>query len=127
MDNSERDSSFLASHGHGFIRTAVATPRVYVGDPVRNGEAILKLAAQASEGDVDIVDFPELSLSAYAIDDLFLQEALLQAVEQAVVDLAEASRDLAPVLLVGAPLRRGSALYNCAVVLSRGEILGVVP
>ncbi|GGD10886.1 hypothetical protein GCM10011335_12260 [Aureimonas glaciei] len=127
MTNLERERSFLASHGHGFIRTAVATPRVHVGDPVRNGEAILKLAAQASEGDVDIVVFPELSLSAYAIDDLFLQEALLQAVEQAVVDLAEASRDLAPVLLVGAPLRRGSALYNCAVVLSRGKILGVVP
>jgi len=71
--------------------------------------------------------FPELGLSAYAIDDLFLQDALLTRVEAEIAGLAKASEKLAPVLIVGAPVRHGGALYNAAVVISRGEILGVVP
>jgi len=71
--------------------------------------------------------FPELGLSAYAIDDLLLQDALLDAVEAAIDRLVEASRDLRPACIVGAPLRRNNRLYNCAVVFARGRILGVVP
>ena len=71
--------------------------------------------------------FPELGLSAYAIDDLHLQDALLDAVEAAIERLVEASRDLRPVCIVGAPLRRNNRLYNCAVVFARGRVLGVVP
>jgi len=71
--------------------------------------------------------FPELGLSAYAIDDLHLQDALLDAVEAAIDRLVEASRDLRPVSIVGAPLRRNNRLYNCAVVFARGRVLGVVP
>jgi len=76
---------------------------------------------------VDLMLFPELGLSAYAIDDLLLQDALLDAVEAAVARIVEASRDLRPVCIVGAPLRRNQRLYNCAVVFARGRILGVVP
>ena len=76
---------------------------------------------------VDLMLFPELGLSAYAIDDLFLQDALLDAVERAITDLAAASRDLAPVMVVGAPVRRNQRLYNCGVVIAGGRILGVVP
>ena len=71
--------------------------------------------------------FPELGLSAYAIDDLLLQDALLDAVERAIDQLVEASRGLFPVLVVGAPLRFEGGLYNTAVVIHRGAILGVVP
>src|SRR6185312_15150349 len=71
--------------------------------------------------------FPELGLSAYAIDDLFLQDALLARVEAEIGRLAAASEELAPVLIVGAPLQHNGALYNCAVVISRGRILGVTP
>jgi NAD+ synthase (glutamine-hydrolysing) len=71
--------------------------------------------------------FPELGLSAYAIDDLLLQEALLARVETELAALAKATADLTPVLLVGAPLRRNGRLYNCAVAISKGRILGVVP
>jgi NAD+ synthase (glutamine-hydrolysing) len=76
---------------------------------------------------VDVALFPELSLSGYAIDDLLLQDVLLDAVDQAVVDLARATAKLRPVVVVGAPIRSGARLYNCAVVLHRGEVLGVVP
>jgi NAD+ synthase (glutamine-hydrolysing) len=71
--------------------------------------------------------FPELGLSAYAIDDLFLQDALLDAVDAAVAELAAASRNLASTFVVGAPLRHNQRLYNCAVVISKGRIAGVVP
>src|SRR5690349_6806607 len=84
----------------------------------------------AREGDVESCDlmlFPELGLSAYAIDDLFLQDALLKRVEAEIAGLAAASVRLKPVLVVGAPVAHNGRLYNCAVALSRGRILGVVP
>src|SRR6185295_3945727 len=76
---------------------------------------------------LDLMVFPELGISAYAIDDLHLQDALLDAVEQSIGGLAEASKALRPVFIVGAALRRNNRLYNCAVVISRGAILGVTP
>jgi NAD+ synthase (glutamine-hydrolysing) len=100
---------------------------VATADPARNAESTIELARQADAEGVDLVVFPEMGLSSYAIDDLFLQDALLDAAEEAVGAVRNASRDLAPVLLVGAPLRRNGRLYNTAVVISRGEILGVVP
>ena len=76
---------------------------------------------------VDLMLFPELGISAYAIDDLLLQDALLDAVEAAIAQLVEASQRLRPVFIVGAPVRRNGRLYNCGVVISRGKILGVTP
>jgi len=87
----------------------------------------LALARKADEAKAGLIAFPELGLSAYAIDDLLLQDALLDAVEAAISALAEASRDLFPVIVVGAPLRDQGRLYNTAVVIHRGQILGVVP
>ena len=71
--------------------------------------------------------FPELGMSAYAIDDLLLQDALLDGVEAALRRLVEASQALRPVFILGAPVRRNGRLYNCGVVISRGKILGVTP
>ena len=118
---------FQAIHSHGFVRVAACTPEVAVGDPAFNAAETLALAKDGAARGCDLMLFPELGLSAYAIDDLFLQDALLAEVERQIEGLAAASADLAPVLIVGAPVRRGSALYNAAVVISRGRILGVVP
>ncbi len=119
--------AFYSIHSHGFVRTAVCTPRVGVGDPGFNAAETLEMAREGHAQGVDLMVFPELGLSAYAIDDLFLQDALLQRVEDELAGLAKASAALKPVLLVGAPLRRNGRLYNCAVAISRGRILGVVP
>jgi NAD+ synthase (glutamine-hydrolysing) len=118
---------FHAIHSHGFVRVAACTPAVAVGDPGFNAAQILALAREGDARGVDLMLFPELGLSAYAIDDLLLQDALLSRVEAEMEGLVAASRDLAPVLIVGAPLQHNGALYNCAVVIARGRILGVTP
>ena len=118
---------FGALHRHGFVRVGTSTPRVRTADVAFNRDAILAEARRADEARVDLLVYPELCVSSYALDDLHLQSALLEAVDDALADIVEASRDLAPVLLVGAPLRQDGRLYNCAIVISRGQILGVVP
>jgi NAD+ synthase (glutamine-hydrolysing) len=119
--------AFKSIHQHGMVRVAAATPHVATADPARNAEATIELARRGDAEGVDLIVFPELGLSSYAIDDLLLQDALLDAAERAVVAVRDASRDLAPVLLVGAPLRRNGRLYNTAIAISHGEILGAVP
>jgi len=119
--------SFYAIHTHGFVRAAVCTPRVAVGDPGFNAAETLRQAREGDARGCDLMLFPELGISAYAIDDLLLQDALLQRVRDELGGLAEASAKLSPVLVVGAPLAHNGRLYNCAVVIARGRILGVVP
>jgi NAD+ synthase (glutamine-hydrolysing) len=118
---------FFALHRHGLVRVATATPAVRPADVGFNRDAILAEARRADEARADLVVFPELSVSSYAIDDLHQQAALLDAVEAAVGAIVAASPELAPVLLIGAPLRRDGRLYNCALAISRGHLLGVVP
>ena len=118
---------FHSIYSHGFIRTAVCMPPVRVADPAYNAAQTIRLAEQASEMSAAVAAFPELGLSAYANDDLFHQDALLESAADAVCRVADASRNLTPVLLVGAPLRFDDALFNCAVVIYRGSVLGVVP
>lgn len=98
-----------------------------VGDPASNTEETLVLMREGEARNVDLMVFPELGLSAYAIDDLLLQDALLDGVEAGLERLVGASRDLRPVFVVGAPVRRNGRLYNCAIAIARGRILGVVP
>ena len=119
--------AFRSIYAHGFVRVAACTTRVALADPDSNVTAILAAAQRCHNEGVGIALFPELCVSGYAIDDLLLQDAVLEAVEAALLRLAEATRALRPVLLVGAPLRRLSRLYNTAVVLHRGAVLGVVP
>jgi len=118
---------FYSHHRQGFVRVAACTPRIHIGDPQGNACETLALMRDGEKRSVDLMVFPELGLSAYAIDDLLLQEALLDGVEAALATLLEASRALRTVCIVGAPVRRNQRLYNCAVVLARGRILGVVP
>jgi NAD+ synthase (glutamine-hydrolysing) len=118
---------FHALHRHGFVRVATCTPRVRPADVAFNRDAILDEARRADAAHVDLAVFPELCVSSYAIDDLHLQTALLDAVERAIAEIVAASADLAPVLLIGAPLRHQGRLYNCALVIARGALIGVVP
>ncbi|MBP7242684.1 NAD(+) synthase [Amaricoccus sp.] len=122
-----RSKEFRSMHRHGFVRVATCTPRVRPADVGFNRDAILAEARRADAAHVDLAVFPELCVSSYAIDDLHLQAALLDAVAVALGEIAAASATLAPVLLVGAPLRHEGRLYNCAVAIARGEILGVTP
>jgi len=121
------NAGFFSLHRQGFVRVAACTPRVAIGDPEFNAAETLALAREGHARGVDLMLFPELGLSAYAIDDLFLQDVLLRQVDAAVAQLAEASRDLTPVLIVGAPVQHNGRLYNCAVVIHRGKVLGVTP
>jgi NAD+ synthase (glutamine-hydrolysing) len=118
---------FQSLYTHGFVRVAACAPVVVPADPAANADAILKFAREADAEKAAILLTPELSLSGYAIDDLLLQDALLDAVEAAIAKLKEESKALLPILIVGAPLRARDALFNCAVVIHRGDILGVVP
>ena len=122
--NSER---FNCLYAHGFVRVAACAPVVAPADPATNAEHILKFWREADAERAAVLLTPELSLSGYAIDDLLLQEPLLDAVEAAIARLKAESANLFPILIVGAPLRLSGALYNCAVVIHRGAILGVVP
>ena len=118
---------FRNLHTHGFARVAACTVPVAMADPATNAARIAEQVQALHDDGVDVALFPELSLSGYAIDDLLLQDVLLDAVDAAVVNLAKATTKLRPVVVVGAPIRSGARLYNCAVVLHRGEVLGVVP
>jgi NAD+ synthase (glutamine-hydrolysing) len=118
---------FYSAYAHGFARVAACTVPVRVADPAVNARAVLEQARACSEEGVAVAIFPELCLSGYAIDDLFLQDTLLDAVLDAVATVVEASLDLAPVLVVGAPLVHGNRVLNAAVVIHRGRILGVAP
>ena len=118
---------FYNIHRHGFVRVGTSTPRVRTADISFNRDALLAEAKRGNDARVDLLVYPELCLSSYAIDDLHLQSALLDAVEAAIADIVAESARLSPVLLIGAPLRRGSTLYNCALVIAHGQLLGVVP
>ena len=123
----DRQRPFHSIYSHGFVRAAVAVPSLRVADCRYNVERLLALAHNASRNHAALVLFPELGISAYSNEDLFQQEALLDAVLSSLAHVKEASRELVPILLVGAPLRLEGKLFNCAVVFYRGRVLGVVP
>ena len=119
--------AFRSIYHHGFVRAAVCIPQVRVADPEFNLRQTLGLARRASEANAAVALFPELGISAYTNEDLFHQDALLDATRAALASLVEASAELTPVVLVGAPLRFEGKLFNCAVVIHRGAVLGITP
>jgi NAD+ synthase (glutamine-hydrolysing) len=122
-----KKAPFEAIHRHGFVRVAAASPTGSAGDVTFNVDQAIALAEDADRRGCDLVVYPELNISSYAVDDLFLQEAFLDAVEDGIARFRDSTATLAPVLVIGAPLRRNGRLYNCALVVARGRILGVVP
>jgi NAD+ synthase (glutamine-hydrolysing) len=118
---------FRSLYRHGFVRVAACSVRTALADPATNARSVLRVARDCDRQGVALAVFPELGLSSYAIGDLLHQSTLLDAVERAVDTIATESAGLLPLLLVGAPLRHQGALYNCAVAIHRGRLLGVVP
>jgi NAD+ synthase (glutamine-hydrolysing) len=118
---------FESIYSHGYARICACVPRVKIADPAFNAEQTLALARDAAADHAALAVFPELGLSGYSCEDLFHQDALLDATEQALGHIVNQSASLHPVLIVGAPLRFESKLFNCAIVIHRGRILGVVP
>ena len=120
-------SDFFSLYSHDFARIACCVPRTRVADAPFNLAETLRLAAEGDKAGAALMVFPELGLSSYAIEDLLLQDALLDEVEHSVAEVVKASKKHNPVLIVGAPLRVRGRLYNAAIVIHRGVVLGVVP
>ena len=118
---------FYSAYAQGFARVAACTVPVAIADPRANAATVLAEARGCHDDGVAVAVFPELALSGYAIDDLLMQDTLLQEVEAAIAELVAASAELLPVIVVGAPVVHGTRLLNCAVVIHRGEVLGVAP
>jgi NAD+ synthase (glutamine-hydrolysing) len=118
---------FYSAYAQGFARVAACTLPVHLADPAANAAAVIEQAQACHDDHVAVAVFPELCLTGYSVDDLFLQDALLAGVEEAIAEVVEASGDLMTMLVVGAPLVQGNRVYNCAVVIHRGSILGVAP
>ncbi len=110
-----------------YLRLATACPEVYLADVEANVEAITGLYSLAVQEGVALVTFPELSITGYTLGDLVQQTALLRQAEQGLFALAEQTAGQKTAMVVGLPLRVGNALYNCAAVLSEGEVKGIVP
>ena len=111
----------------GFLKVAAVTPDVTVADTKKNTESLLTGIREAAAGGAKLIVTPELSITGYTCGDLFLQDALLDAAEEALHTLAAETKDLDALIFVGLPIRRGGRLYNTAAAMNRGQILGVVP
>jgi NAD+ synthase (glutamine-hydrolysing) len=120
-------SAFFSPYRYEFVRVGACVPQVAVAEPAKNGDQVLDLLAKGDKAGLALMVFPELCLSAYAIDDLLFQDAVLDAVTGQIARLITASKKLTPVFVVGAPLRWRGRLYNCGVAIHRGRLLGIVP
>ena len=112
---------------HGFVKVAAAVPSVRVADCQYNVEQIESLAIQAEGKGIEIICMPELSLTAYTCQDLFQQQLLLDEAEMALIHMMNTTRSLNIITIVGLPVPYRGALLNCAAVVQRGKILGLVP
>jgi NAD+ synthase (glutamine-hydrolysing) len=119
--------SFYSAYRHGFVRVAACTHHTTIADPSANAESVLRIARECHDDGVGLAVFPELTLCGYSIEDIVMQQALLDAAETALAEIVAGSAELLPVLVVGAPLRYRNRIYNTAVVIHRGAVLGVVP
>jgi NAD+ synthase (glutamine-hydrolysing) len=122
-----KDEAFFHLHRHGLVRVAAAVPSVRIADPAANARETIDLLEQAAERHAAVVVFPELGLSAYTCEDLFQQSALLDASLEALSQVVSASRRFELLAFVGVPLLHDGVLFNCAVAVSSGRVLGVVP
>ena len=123
----QADGEFFNLYRHGFIRVALGIPEVRVADPAFNAARTVALIEQAEAAKALLVVFPELGLTAYSCEDLFHQQALLDGAQAALGVVLRATRDTHLIAVVGLPLQVDNLLFNCAAVLHRERILGVVP
>ncbi len=111
----------------GFVKVASATPGIRVADPVYNARAICTQAKEAAGHGAKIIVFPELCITGYTCNDLFLQNLLLKKAKEALLTIAEETRRLESLLFVGLPVEKDGRLYNVAAAVYRGNILGMIP
>lgn len=111
----------------GFVKTAAAVPSVRVADCVYNKEQIIGKIKEAHEKGVQVLGFPELAITGYTCSDLFYQTTLLEKAKEALGEIIDFAKDIEMLIAVGMPLTIADELYNCAVMVLKGEILGVVP
>src|SRR5262247_246707 len=123
----KENADFFNLYNHGFIRVAVGTPEVRVADPAFNGAQTIDLIEQAEREKAVLALFPELGLTSYSCEDLFHQQALLNGALEALHRVLQVSEALYLIAVVGMPLQVDHLLFNCAVVIHRGKILGIVP
>jgi NAD+ synthase (glutamine-hydrolysing) len=119
--------SFFSPYSHGFFRCAAATPEVRPADPEFNLKSHIELAQKASKSCVGLLVFPELGLSGYSLQDIFHQRTILDACKEALEKLVEESQTIFPIMTVGLPMLIAGKLFNCAAVIHRGQLLGIVP
>lgn len=111
----------------GFVKVAAVTPKIKVADTKYNAELILDMMKESTRQGAKIVVFPELCLTGYTCQDLFLQERLLQGAKDALMKLVKESASLDAIFFVGLPFEILGKLYNVAAVFSHGEVFGLVP
>lgn len=111
----------------GFIKVAAATPKIKVADPAYNTEEILKIIDETEKNGANILVFSELTISGYTCGDLFLQQPLLTECKNQLLRIMKATENKSMLVVVGCPIVIKQKLYNCAVVISDGSILGIVP
>ena len=118
---------FYSVYDQGFARVAAYTVPTTIADPEANAAVIIEQLRVCNVDSVAVAAFPEMALTGYVIDDLVMQDAVLDATEAAIAEIVMVTSDLLPLVIIGAPLRKGLRLYNCAVVIHRGEVIGVAP
>lgn len=111
----------------GFVRVGSIVPKLYLANPIKNALEIINQVKKAHEKGVAIVTTPELSLTGYTCGDLFLQDKLLDEAEKALEKVLEETKDLDIITILGMPIRHNNQLFNCAIVIEKGKILGIVP
>ena len=112
---------------YGFVKVAAATPVTAVADCHRNAQSIIELTAELTRMDAELVLFPELCLTSCSCGDLFTQPHFIQACDKAIASIADATAENDAIIVFGAPVEHRNALYNCAIVMHKGEIIGIVP
>ena len=118
---------FRSVYDQGFARIAAVTAPVAPANPAKNAQTTIDLLHEAQAQGVAVAVFPELNLTGYAIDDLFLQDVLLEQTLAAIESVRQASAELTVMAVVGAPLRQGNRLYNCALAIQGGRVYAVAP
>ena len=121
------DIEFRSAYDQGFARVAAVTLPVTLADPAANAAAVIARARRLGEEGVCLAVFPELGLTGYSIDDLLLSDVLLRETLAAIETIRAASAGFLPAIVVGAPLRVGGRLFNCAVVIAGGAVRGAAP
>ena len=112
---------------NGYIKTAAATPYITVADCNANGSEIIRLIHEMEKEHVKVMTFPELCITGYTCQDLFLQRRLLDSAWETLLKITKETADVDALVFIGVPFRNHGKLYNVAAVLNRGEIIGLVP